>query len=166
MEKKREVSDLLFALSRPFKTDQIKWRAQRVSKDKAGNSVAMMLAYVDVNTVRDRLYEVIGHLWQSKHEVKGSKTICHIGLKLDNEWIWRSDGAGDTAYEADKGALSDSLKRAGVSWGVGRHLYNIKSASPSGQIWVKCEVNSQGKFYRAIEDPWSKVRDTTPSEFS
>ena len=160
MEKQsvKSTSDLLFALSKPFKTDEIKWRAQRVTKDKAGNNVAMMLAYVDVNTVRDRLDSVMGHNWQCKHEVSGTKTICHIGLKLDGEWIWRSDGAGDTAYEADKGALSDSLKRASVCWGVGRHLYSIKSANASGQIWVKCDINSQGKFRKATEDPWTKVR--------
>ena len=54
------------------------------------------------------------------------------------------------------------LKRAGVSWGIGRHLYNIKSANSSGQIWVKCEVTPNGKFKRPLEDPWSKVR----SDFS
>jgi len=53
------------------------------------------------------------------------------GLKLDGEWIWRSDGAGDTQFEADKGAISDALKRASVSFGVGRHLYDLPS------IWVK-----------------------------
>ena len=161
MEKKSKVTsteDLLFLLSRPFPTDSIEWRAQRVSKDKMGNNVAMMLAYVTVNTVRDRLDEVMGHNWQCKHEVFGSKTICHLGLRLDGECIWRSDGAGDTAYEADKGAISDSLKRAGVCWGIGRHLYNIKSANASGQIWVKCEVSNAGKFKKALEDPWSKVR--------
>ncbi len=164
MEKQSKVKtdDLLFKLSRPFPTDSIEWRAQRVSKDKMGNNVAMMLAYVTVNTVRDRLDEVMGHNWQCRHEVFGSKTICHLGLKLNGEWIWRSDGAGDTAYEADKGAISDSLKRAGVCWGIGRHLYNIKSANASGQIWVKCDVTPNGKFKKPLEDPWSKVR----SDFS
>ena len=38
------TKDLLFDLSRPFKTDEIQWRAQRVTKDKMGNDVAMMLA--------------------------------------------------------------------------------------------------------------------------
>ena len=107
--KLKQTSDLLFELAKPFKTDEIEWRAQRVAKDKMGNDVAMMLAYVTVNTVRERLDEVMGANWQCKHEVFGSKTICHLGLKLDGEWIWRSDGAGDTAYEADKGAISDSL---------------------------------------------------------
>ena len=40
------------------------------------------------------------------------RLFCSLGLKLDGEWIWRCDGAGDTNYEADKGAMSDSLKRA------------------------------------------------------
>ena len=50
--KLKQTSDLLFELAKPFKTDEIEWRAQRVAKDKMGNDVAMMLAYVTVNTVR------------------------------------------------------------------------------------------------------------------
>ena len=62
--KLKQTSDILFDLAKPFKTDQIEWRAQRVAKDKMGNDVAMMLAYVTVNTVRERLDEVMGANWQ------------------------------------------------------------------------------------------------------
>ena len=65
--KLKQTSDLLFELAKPFKTDEIEWRAQRVAKDKMGNDVAMMLAYVTVNTVRDRLDAVMGANWQCKH---------------------------------------------------------------------------------------------------
>ena len=41
--------------------------------------------------------------------------------------MWKADGAGDTAVEADKGALSDAFKRAAVRWGVGRYLYGMPS---------------------------------------
>ena len=81
-----------------------------------------------------------------------------MGLFLDDQWRWRSDGAGDTAYEADKGAISDSTKRAAVSWGVGRHLYDIKANNPSGQVWIKCDVTPNGKFKKPLEDCWTKVR--------
>jgi hypothetical protein len=155
---KKTSQDLLFELSKPFRRDDIEWRAQRVSKDKMGNNVAMMLCYVTVNTVRDRLDAVMGCNWQCKHEVFGTKTICHMGLFLDDQWRWRSDGAGDTAYEADKGAISDSIKRAAVSWGVGRHLYDIKANNPSGQVWIKCDVTPNGKFKKPLEDCWTKVR--------
>jgi len=49
---------------------------------------------------------VCGALWQNEHpDPNGKTTICRIGLKIDGEWIWRADGAGDTKVEAEKGAL-------------------------------------------------------------
>ena len=101
----------------------------------------------------------MGHNWQCKNTVYGSKTVCSLGLKLDGEWIWRSDGAGDTNFEADKGALSDSLKRAGVAWGIGRYLYDLKNT------YVPCEVSDNGKFKKFSVDPWEIVRKNQ-SEFN
>ena len=154
MAKDKQLSgiDKMFELSKPFDKKDIQWRVQRLTKD--GTS-GMALAYVNVRQVQDRLNEVMGIDWQTKHEVFGAKTICSLGLKLDGEWVWRSDGAGDTQFEADKGAISDSLKRAAVSFGVGRHLYDLPS------IWVKCQSKQSGsKFYfqKFTEDPWDIVR--------
>jgi len=161
MAKDKQLSglDKLYKLSIPFETKDIQWLGKRLTKD--GTS-AMALAYVNVRKVQDRLNEVMGIDWQCKHEVFGAKTICHLGLKLDGDWVWRSDGAGDTQFEADKGAISDSLKRAAVSFGIGRHLYDLPS------IWVKCqskEVNGKHYFQRFTEDPWDKVRKSN-SEFN
>jgi hypothetical protein len=58
------------------------------------------------------------------------KTVCEIGIKIDGEWVWKADGSGDTDFEGEKGALSDSFKRAGVKWQIGRYLYNV------GADWV------------------------------
>jgi len=154
MAKDKQLSgiDKMFELSKPFDKKDIQWRVQRLTRD--GTS-GMALAYVNVRQVQDRLNEVMGIDWQTKHEVFGAKTICSLGLKLDGEWVWRSDGAGDTQFEADKGAISDSLKRAAVSFGVGRHLYDLPS------IWVKCQSKQSGsKFYfqKFTEDPWDIVR--------
>ena len=100
----------------------------------------------------------MGSNWQCKHINYGPKTICHLGLKLDDEWKWRSDGAGDTNYEADKGAMSDSFKRSAVMWGIGRHLYDLPS------VWVKCETKN-GRFSRFTQDPWQVVQ-RKQSDFS
>ena len=155
-------------LEKPFSSDQIKWRAQRTGEKKerrknakgvyeymgTGQHWAMVLAYVDVRTVQDRLNQVLGLTgWQCKHEVFGHKTICHLGIKINNDWIWRSDGAGDTKYEADKGALSDALKRAAVLFGVNRSCYDLPS------IFVKCD--EKGKFN--FSDCWEQVRKKRPS---
>jgi len=161
MAKNKQLSglDKLFELSKPFDRKHIQWRVQRLTKDGTGG---LALAYINVRQVQDRLNEVMGTDWQTKHEVYGSKTICSLGLKLDGEWVWRSDGAGDTQFEADKGAISDSLKRAAVSFGIGRHLYDLPS------IWVKCQskqVGSKYYFKAFTEDPWDKVRQSN-SDFS
>ena len=145
--------DLLFELSRPFDQKDIEWRVGRLTK--TGDT--MVLAYVNVRTVQDRLNEVMGCDWQCKHINYGVKTICHLGLKLDGEWVWRSDGAGDTQFEADKGGISDALKRASVAFGVGRHLYDL------GNVFIKptdFKQNKKGE-YTKIPDPqkcWERVR--------
>jgi len=156
---KNNTDEIMFKLSEKFPEKDIQWRVQRLTRD--GTS-GMALAYVNVRQVQDRLNLVMGSGWQCKHEVFGAKTICHLGLFLDDKWVWRSDGAGDTQFEADKGAISDSLKRAAVSFGIGRHLYDLPS------IWVKCESKeSGGKFYfkKFTENPWDKVRQQM-SDFS
>ena len=43
------------------------------------------------------------------------------------EWVEKSDGAGATAFEGEKGAISDALKRAAVCFGIGRYLYECKA---------------------------------------
>ena len=146
----KTTDDLAFELSKPFVKNEIKWRPQRQTKD--GTS-ALVLAYVDVRTVQDRLNTVMGiDGWQCKHISYGPKTICHLGLKFNNEWVWRSDGAGDTNFEADKGAISDSLKRAAVQFGVGRHLYDLPS------VFVKTAKDKYGQAQINPDDCWNQVR--------
>ena len=148
-----DTDEILFKLATHFPTSEVSWRTQRVFQSyKDKKWYALALAYLSVRQVQDRLTEVMGPNWQCKHIVYGSKTICHLGLKLDGEWIWRSDGAGDTNFEADKGALSDSLKRAGVAWGIGRYLYDLKNT------YVPCEVTDNGKFKKFSVDCWEIVR--------
>ena len=160
MAKDKQVKtseDLAFELSKQFGKDQIQWRVQRQTRD--GTS-AKVLAYVDARAVQDRLNEVMGiDGWQCKHISYGAKTNCHLGLKFNGEWIWRSDGAGDTNFEADKGAISDSLKRAAVHFGVGRHLYDLPS------VFVKVQKDQRGQIKINQDDCWEAVR-RKQSDFS
>ena len=107
-QKVKTTEDLMFELAKPFPREVIEWRVQRLTKD---GSAGLALAYVNSRTVQIRLDIVMGANWQTKHINYGPKTVCHLGLKLDDEWKWRSDGAGDTNVEAEKGAMSDSFKR-------------------------------------------------------
>jgi hypothetical protein len=103
------------ALKRPFKN--VKWRkGYKNGKD---------LVYIDARDVMDRLDTVFGiDGWQTKYEYLGGRMICNLSVRFDLEWITKSDGAGDSNIEGEKGGISDSLKRAAVLLGIGRYLYN------------------------------------------
>lgn len=118
--------DIYRRLSMPFPTSSISWRVGSTN-ERDGKTFGLPLAYIDARDVMDRLDDVVGpQNWQDKYSFAGPKTICAIGINV-GEWVWKEDGAGDTNYEADKGALSDAFKRAAVRWGIGRYLYGLKS---------------------------------------
>lgn len=120
-------------LSDTFPPEAIHWRAQTVTKD---GGKALALAYLDARDVMDRLDAVCGpYGWQDSYtETASGRVICTISiLSNDGDWISKSDGAGNTAVEGEKGGISDAFKRAAVKWGVGRYLYDL------GNVWAPCE---------------------------
>jgi hypothetical protein len=82
------------------------------------------LSYITARALMERLdLEVGAANWQTRfHEVAG-KCCCELGIKIDGEWVWKSDGAGETSIEGEKGGFSDAFKRAGVHFGYARELY-------------------------------------------
>jgi Rad52/22 family double-strand break repair protein len=132
-------------LAAPFPPEVIQWRVGSTTKDK---SRGMALAYIDARDVQDRLNEVCGVYWQAKHHnCGGDKLACEIGIKIGDEWVWRGDGAGSTDVEGEKGAFSDSFKRAAVRWGIGRHLYDLDAP------WVQLEAKGNTHVIKASEFP-------------
>lgn len=145
-------------LAAEFPREAISWRAQSVTKD---GTKAMALAYIDSRDVRRRLNDVLGHAnWTNKFMDCGDgKLACELSARVDGEWITKSDGAGSTDVEAEKGAFSSALKRAAVAFGVGEYLYDMPT------IWVPCESYQKGdKFYwsKWKDDPWNYVRGQKP----
>lgn len=143
------AQDLFEALCAPFPSGSIDWRVGSTTGDK---SKGMALAYIDARAVMDRLDAVCGaEGWQNNYTpgVNGS-IICNIGVRMPNgEWLWKADGAGQTDFEGEKGALSDALKRAAVRWGVGRYLYDLKAP------WV--EIEAFGKSFKIKEAERKKL---------
>lgn len=111
---------------------KIHWRSQSLNKE--GNS-AMALAYMDARDVMDRLDAVCGpENWQDSYtESNKGRVICTISICIGDQWVSKSDGAGDTAVEGEKGGISDAFKRAAVKWGIGRYLYDLPAT------WADCE---------------------------
>jgi hypothetical protein len=134
------TQDLYDALCEPFAAEEIDWRVGSTTGDK---TKGMALAYIDARTVMDRLDNACGpENWQNNYLFgQGSSIICNLGIRMPGgDWVWKADGAGATDVEAEKGAMSDALKRAAVRFGVGRYLYDLESP------WVALEP--AGKSYK------------------
>jgi len=137
-------------LAAEFPRADIHWRSQQLTKNQGK---ALALAYIDARHVMNRLDDVCGpENWQSKfEETPKGRVLCSIGIRVGDDWVWKSDGAGNTAVEGEKGGISDALKRAAVQWGIGRYLYALDA------VWAPCEVFN-GKFSKWKGSPWDSVR--------
>lgn len=126
------MNDLLTLLKAPFPVDSLSWRiGNKTNWDKKNKCIidpkkpvkANMLVYIDARDVQDRLDEVCGCSWSNNLKEVSGRMICEITIN----GITKSDGAGDTDFEGEKGGISDAFKRSAVMWGVGRYLYNAKN---------------------------------------
>jgi hypothetical protein len=99
-----------------------KWRVQGVKFNKAS-----CVAYIDARQVMDRLDDVVGiGNWQDSYEVIGGNMYCHLSIKINDEWITKTDCGTESNVEQEKGQASDAFKRAAVKWGIGRFLYSLE----------------------------------------
>lgn len=161
------IADFWAEMNAHFAPEKISWRVGSTTQDK---TKGLPLAYIDARDVMERLDTVCGpSFWECDYPHANGKTVCTIrcwvprGAPTDDigsaEWGWvaKSDGAGDTDYEAEKGALSDAFKRAAVRFGIGRYLYGMhvpwmaiegrgKSFVLTDESQKKCE-----NFLRAIQ---------------
>lgn len=158
------IGDFYKALQAPFQTDEVRWRVGSKAQD---GSKGQPFAYIDARSVFNRLDAVTGGFgWQCNYSHAGDKTfktICNLGIYMPlgphaapiSEaqwgWIWRADGAGDTDFEGDKGAISDAFKRAAVRFGIGRYLYDMPF------MWVKLEKKGNSYIIDKTEMPRLKA---------
>lgn len=126
------TSQMVSELSLPFRADKIRWRVGPTTREK---DKGIPLAYIDARDAMERLDAVVGpENWQRRYPWASEKKLCcEVGIRIDGEWVWKSDGAGDTGMESDKGAFSDAFKRACVNWGIARYLYDLPN------VWMPIE---------------------------
>lgn len=141
------ASEIYHALSRPWGKGEVKER-----KGPGGK----MLSYVDARQVQNRLDEVVGtENWQTHFSEVCGNYCCTLSLKIDGEWVAKSDGAGETSIEGDKGGFSDAFKRAAVSFGIARYLYSDSKMTPEQfdkRRGVMADVQSEDKATIPTED--------------
>lgn len=130
-------------LFRDLKSDEIDVRLATVKE----NGVSLLLykdARVDQN-ILDETFEPFG--WQRDHKELKGNIYCGISIydKEKGQWVTKWDCGKESFSEAEKGEASDSFKRAGFNWGIGRELYT------SPFIWIpkdKCNiVEKNGKYF-------------------
>lgn len=134
----------LKALADFFPASDIKSFVMRTTKDKKKGLVAF---YADNRAIMDRLDEVCGvGNWQNVFATgPGGGVLCGISINVDGEWITKYDGAENTDFEAVKGGLSSSMRRAAVQWGIARYLYKVPG------IWV--DLKPQGRTHIPVTTP-------------
>ena len=121
-------------LAKPFPESSIHWRVGSTTKDK---DKGIGLAYINARDVMQRLDDVVGpENWQAEYPFPG---CCRIGIFTGSDWVWKSNGAGESDFEGEKGQYSDSFKRAAVLWGIGRYLYDLPNE------WVP--IQARGRSY-------------------
>lgn len=131
--------DTMTLLKAPFPVDSLSWRVgnksnwdkvKKCPKDPNKPVKAQMLVYIDARDVQDRLDEVCDN-WSNDFKEVNGRLVCNLTIN----GITRTDGAGDTDFEGEKGGLSDAFKRSAVMFGVGRYLYNAKNFN----TWLEYE---------------------------
>lgn len=140
------ANDILTLLSAPFAADKLSWRVGQKNKDK---TKAMMLVYIDSRDVQDRLDEVCGMNWKDDYKEVQGRLVCN--LQVGN--TVRTDGAGDTDFEGEKGGLSDAFKRAAVKFGIGRYLYNAKNFP----TWLEINGDSDFKLPQRAKEQFADI---------
>ena len=144
---------------RRLTADEVECRVATVKKDNSGCS---LLLYKDARVDMRILDETFGQMnWQRHHGRDNANCIISVWDDDKKQWIEKEDTGTESNTEAAKGLASDSFKRAGFNWGIGRELYDAPF------IWVqlsKQDLSTNGKitakfFVKDIE------YDRTKSEF-
>jgi hypothetical protein len=143
-------NDVWARLAAPVAPETIAWRQDGRPIQRDGRFIARFVAYIEANTVRERLDTVVPGEWDLTLELlpalPGASvedgTACTFKARLQVLGVIREDVGMGKDY---KQAATDAFKRAAVRFGVAHELYSYE------QNWV--EVDGDGKFARPVEDP-------------
>jgi len=144
-----EKNDVWAKLSAPVPTGAISWRQDGKVTARDGKYFARFVAYIEANTVRERLDGAVPGEWDLTLELlpalpgeDGDGSQCSFKARLQILGVIREDVGTGRDY---KQASTDAFKRAAVRFGVGNELYAYE------QNWV--EMDGDGKYAKPIEDP-------------
>lgn len=139
------------ALSAPLPPGVISWRQDGRPATRDGRHIARFVAYIEANTVRERLDAVVPGEWDitlselppvAGLDEDANQGACSFKCRLQILGVIREDVGTGKEY---KQASTDAFKRAAVRFGIGHELYAYE------QNWVG--MDGDGKYAKPLEDP-------------
>lgn len=121
---------------RDLRADEIECRVAMAT----AKGVSLLL-YKNARCDMNILDETVGNLnWQRGHEEHKGNLFCSILInrhfqnpEAQPDWVSKADCGTESNTEKEKGEASDSFKRAGFNWGIGRELYTAPF------IWIPAD---------------------------
>ena len=146
-----DKTDIWSRLAAPLPNGVISWRQDGKVIARDGKYFARFVAYIEANTVRERLDSVVPGEWDLTLELlpplpamdEGpDAAACSFKARLQILGVIREDVGTGRDYKA---AATDAFKRAAVRFGVAHELYAYE------QNWV--QVDGDGRNAKPVEDP-------------
>jgi hypothetical protein len=135
------TKDIVNKLSAPFPENELRVRVGATSEN---TGKALAIPYIDARCVMDRLDDVVGPAnWSYEYQwiITASGHIAADG-KLTVMGVTRCDcGEADAEGEPYKAAVSDTLKRCAVGFGIGRYLYSMPKE------WFPFKTVGRNKYF-------------------
>src|SRR6185437_15276401 len=148
-ESSAETMDIWARLSAPLDPGVISWRQDGRPIERDGKFFARFVAYIDANTVRERLDGVVPGEWDLTLDLLPTLPDddpdgagCSFKARLQILGVIREDVETGRDY---KQAATDAFKRAAVRFGIAHELYSYE------QNWV--QVDGDGKYAKPLDDP-------------
>jgi hypothetical protein len=145
--------DIWSKLAAPLPPGVISWRQDGRPIQRDGKFFARFVAYVEANTVRERLDTVVPGEWDltldllpptaaQGQSADADEPQVSFKARLQILGVIREDVGTGRDY---KSAATDAFKRSAVRFGIAHELYGFE------QNWV--QVDGDGKYAKPIEDP-------------
>lgn len=119
---------------KPLTADQVEVRPT----DTKNKGRATLLLYQTARCPMEILDDTFPGAWATDYKEVAGNVYCGIGIKIEDEWIWRWNAGTEGNIGEGKSTASDAFKRAATMWGIGRELYNtpkVKIDCPDNYYW-------------------------------
>ena len=146
-----QQGDVWSKLAAPLPQPAIAWRQDGRIITREGKPFARFVAYVEANTVRERLDSVVPGEWDLTLDLlppaqptdeSAESAACAFKARLQILGVVREDVGTGKDY---KQASTDAFKRAAVRFGIANELYAYDTN------WVL--MDGDGRDARPVEDP-------------